>query len=99
MQKYVKEVGKRYIAKQTPLISLLAMRTSMDSFGDHHPEVYDYEEECVEPLPIQEHMVGLKVKRRHYATIDLHMLDSDLDLDSSMRMSPLKKRKNSRMSV
>ncbi len=68
------------------------MRTTTN-YGDKHLEQvhnwYDYEEESVEPVPIKERMLGLKIKPRLYDTIDYSMLDVDYDLDSQFdRRSP-----------
>ena len=49
--KWVKIVGKPFVAKSAIQNALITMRTSAFVYGDHHPEVdwYDYDEEIAEP--------------------------------------------------
>ncbi len=88
----MQKVGKKYTAKAAIDSTMLSMRTTTN-YGDKHLEQvhnwYDYEEESVEPVPIKERMLGLKIKPRLYDTIDYSMLDVDYDLDSQFdRRSP-----------
>ena len=49
--KWVRKVGRQFVAKSAIQSSLMTMHNSAFAYGDHHPEVdwYDYEEEIEEP--------------------------------------------------
>ena len=64
--KWVKEIGKQYVAKRSIEEALTTMHNTAFAYGDHHPEVnwYDYEEEMEEPKPPHDPYLGLKVIKR-----------------------------------
>ena len=90
--KWVKQVGKPFVAKSAISSALKAMQNTAFAFGDHHPEAtwYDYDEEIVEPQRPFERYLGIKVHQRH--TIDLSMLDTEFEPESSAKLSGSRKR-------
>mmetsp|Transcript_5071 Transcript_5071/g.6212 ORF Transcript_5071/g.6212 Transcript_5071/m.6212 type:complete len:84 (+) Transcript_5071:57-308(+) len=62
--KLFKKVGKPYTARAAIESCVVATQTVGKTYYDHHKEAnwYDYEEESVEPKPISERMIGLKIK-------------------------------------
>ena len=64
--KWVKQVGKPFVAKSAIESALTAMQNTAFTFGDHHPESnwYDYADEIVEPPRPNECYLGLKTVKR-----------------------------------
>ena len=64
--KWVKQVGKPFVAKSAIEYALTAMQNTGKTFGDHHPESnwYDYADEIAEPPRPNECYLGLKTVKR-----------------------------------
>ena len=95
--KWVKQIGKQFVAKAAIESSLVAMGNTVFTYGDHHPEAtwYDYEEEIEEPKPPYERNLAIKVIKRQ--TLDIDLLDTDIDVESSLKLSGSKQRLKSPM--
>ena len=64
--KWVKQVGKPFVAKSAIESAMITMQNTGKTFGDHHPESdwYNYDEEVEEPPRPIERYLGLKTIKR-----------------------------------
>ena len=103
LEKQFTKVGKLYTANFILEFLSMTVRTQ-SNYGDKHPEatLYNYEEECEEPLPPQESQFGLKVNRRpdpqSLSDILLEAIDGEIDLKEHGRSERLNRSKKFRNS-
>ena len=78
IQKFVKRVGKQYVAKEVLALAATTYRITTD-YGDRHQEknLYNYEEEVVEPKPVPE-SINIKIIPRGPPT-EFERLDTDME--------------------
>ena len=98
IQKFVKRVGKQYVAKEGMALAVMAYRTTAD-YGDKHREkdMYNYEDELIEPAPIRDSYMKINVLQKR-ALMEFDRLDTELDC-SPKRASNLSFSKISRSST